>query len=86
MIGFNLWRARGLTTPRLHFLMTDIGDYGLTREDFERILTDAEIGAVEAAEMDFVAEIKERFGEYAMCTFLTERQLRWLKQIGGRHE
>lgn len=48
---------------------------------FEALLLEAEDMAETSKEQDFVAEMQDKFSEYGMKMFLSERQLSWLRAI-----
>ena len=52
-----------------------------TVEDFEDLLSAAEAEAKTGWEMDFTADIREKFFLYAGEMFLSERQLELLEKI-----
>ncbi|MEO1324175.1 MAG: hypothetical protein AAFV59_14330 [Pseudomonadota bacterium] len=50
-------------------------------ENFEHLLTEAEMEAVSSKEMDFVDSLNEKYDEYGAKMFLSDRQLEWLQAI-----
>lgn len=52
-------------------------------DDFEEVLAEAEINAVTPWEMDFVADLKEKYEEFKGKTFLSDKQVEVLEKIAG---
>lgn len=50
-------------------------------DGFAEILEDAERFAESEAEMDFVAYLRDKFRKYDDNTFVSDKQLAWLKKI-----
>lgn len=53
-------------------------------EAFADLLDAASDGASSEKEVDFVADIQERFDKYGSRTFISEAQLAWLRALAGR--
>jgi hypothetical protein len=50
-------------------------------DEFERLLDDAQRGAVTERDMDFVADMIEKFEQYGEKMFLSERQAAYLESL-----
>lgn len=60
-----------------------VRDYFDERIDFQMLLSEAEDMAETSREMDFVAGLQDKFHDYGMKMFLSDRQLSWLRSIVG---
>jgi len=61
--------------------MTTVTDFKYTHDEFEEILDNANIGASTDVETDFVDDMIEKFQEYGMDTYVSQKQLDWLLKL-----
>lgn len=54
-------------------------------DDFETLLDDAEGNANSDWEMNFTADMREKFEDYGGEMFVSEKQLEWLEKIAYRY-
>lgn len=54
--------------------------------EFEDLLTAAENSDPTGKEADFVADLRHSYDNYGQGTFLSAKQLRWLRSIAGVDE
>ena len=52
-------------------------------EEFESLLSDAEINASSEWEMEFVADMRDRYEEYGTGMYLSDRQLEILERLAN---
>ena len=57
------------------------GDHFETPKEFDDMIEQAEMNASTGWEVDFVSDMRERFDQYALESFLSEPQLTILQKI-----
>lgn len=52
-------------------------------DDFEELLDSADTNAISEWDMEFVADIKDRYQKYGDDTFISQSQLEQLERVAG---
>ncbi len=65
-------------------MSTTVESFCTDSDEFEELLERALDSAKYAGERDFLAQLVERFEEYGMRMFLTQKQWDWLESIAER--